>query len=139
MDRHAAADDAGGAVIGTAADGRAQLMEATGPVDLAAPAAAGSGRLADYGPRAVEALQRLAGFGTAGDLILLGAVDRITGEVTGFEELVGSHGGLGGRQTEPFILCPVSLRLTDHPPVGAPALYRQLVAWQAQLQGEHVN
>ncbi len=95
-----------------------------------------SGRLADYEPNAVDALRRLAGFGTAGDLILLGDVDRITGEVTGFEELVGSHGGLGGRQTEPFILCPTSLELADNPPVGAPALYRQLVAWRQQLQGE---
>jgi uncharacterized membrane protein YvlD (DUF360 family) len=128
-----------GAVIGRSADGRAQLIEATGPVDLAAAATTGSDRLADYGPRAVEALQRLAGFSTAGDLILLGAVDRVTGEVTGFEELVGSHGGLGGRQTEPFILCPASLELADDPPIGAPALYRQLVAWQAQLQGERVR
>ena len=125
-----------GAVIGRAGDGRAQLIETHGAVDLAAAAAAGSDRLADYGPRAVEALQRLAGFGTAGDLILLGAVDRVTGEVTGFERLVGSHGGLGGRQTEPFILCPASLRLTDDPPVGAPAIYRQLVAWRDELQGE---
>ena len=128
-----------GAVIGRAADGRAQLMEATGPVDLAAPAAAGSGPLADYGPYAIDALQRLAAFGTAGDLILLGAIDAVTNEVTGFEELLGSHGGLGGRQTEPFILCPAPLALADDPPVGAPALYRQLVAWQAQLQGERVG
>ena len=114
-------------------------MSATGPVDLAAAEAAGSDRIADYGPRAAEAMQRLARFLTAGDLILLGAVDRVTGEVTGFEELIGSHGGLGGRQTEPFILCPKSLELADDPPVGAPALYRQLTAWQAQLQGERVS
>jgi uncharacterized membrane protein YvlD (DUF360 family) len=125
-----------GAVIGRSADGRALLLSATGPVDLAAAEAAGIDRIADYGPRAAEAMQRLARFLTAGDLILLGAVDRVTGEVTGFEELVGSHGGLGGRQTEPFILCPATLELADDPPVGAPALYRQLVAWREQLQGE---
>jgi hypothetical protein len=128
-----------GAVIGRSPDGRALLMSATGPVDLAAAEAAGIDRIADYGPRAAEAMQRLARFLTAGDLILLGAVDRVTAEVTGFEELIGSHGGLGGRQTEPFILCPKSLELADDPPVGAPALYRQLTAWQAQLQGERVS
>jgi hypothetical protein len=128
-----------GAVIGRSADGRALLMSATGPVDLAAAEAAGSDRLADFGPRAAEALQRLIGFSTSGDLILLGTVDRVTGEVTGFEALVGSHGGLGGRQTEPFILCPASLELAENPPVGAPALYRQLTTWQAQLQGERVS
>ena len=128
-----------GAVIGRSADGRALLMSATGPVDLAAAEAAGIDRIADYGPRAAEAMQRLARFLTAGDLILLGSVDAVTGEVTGFEELVGSHGGLGGRQTEPFILCPKSLELADDPPVGAPALYRQLTAWQAQLQRQQVR
>ena len=128
-----------GAVIGRSDDGRAQLIEATGPIELASAEAAGIARLTDLGPRAAGALQRLAGFPTAGDLILLGAVDRVTGEVTGFEALVGSHGGLGGWQTEPFILCPRSLALDDDPPVGAPALYHQLMVWQAQLQGEHVS
>jgi hypothetical protein len=90
--------------------------------------------LADYGPRAAEDLVRLEGFPTAGDLILLGAVDRVSGEVTGFEELVGSHGGLGGWQTDPFILCPADFTLADDPPVGAPAVYRQFIAWQAQLR-----
>ena len=125
-----------GAVIGRSAEGHPLVLGSDGPRDLDATPPDGSDLLAEYGPRAVEALRRLVGFDTAGDLILLGSVDAVTGEVTGFEELVGSHGGLGGRQTEPFILCPASLRLTDHPPVGAPALYRQLVAWRQQLQGE---
>ncbi len=125
-----------GAVIGRSADGHTLSLVADGQHDLDATPPDGSELSAEYGPRACEALRRLAGFDTAGDLILLGSVDAVTGEVTGFEELVGSHGGLGGRQTEPFILCPASLRLTDHPPVGAPALYRQLVAWRQQLQGE---
>ena len=112
------------------------MLGADGQNDLDAAPPDGSDLLAEYGPRAGEALRRLAGFKTAGDLILLGSVDAVTGEVTGFEELVGSHGGLGGRQTEPFILCPKSLELADDPPVGAPALYHQLVAWRQQLQGE---
>jgi hypothetical protein len=125
-----------GAVVGRSPEGHTLLLGAEGQHDLDATPPDGSELLAEYGPRAGEALRRLTGFLTAGDLILLGAVDRVTAEVTGFEELVGSHGGLGGRQTEPFILCPKSLELADDPPVGAPALYRQLVAWQAQLQGE---
>ena len=125
-----------GAVIGGSADGHTLVLGTDGQHDLDATPPDGSVLPAEYGPRAGEALRRLAGFSTAGDLILLGAVDEITGEVTGFEELVGSHGGLGGRQTEPFILCPASMELADDPPVGAPALYRQLVAWREQLQGE---
>jgi len=128
-----------GAVIARSSDGHALVLGANGQTDLSAAQPEGSDPLADYGPWAAESLRRLEGFPSAGDLILLGAIDQVTGEVTGFEELIGSHGGLGGRQTEPFILCPTTLRLTDHPPVGAPALYRQLMAWQAQLQHERVG
>lgn len=128
-----------GAVIARTAAGHPLVLGTNGRTDLSAAQPDGGDPLADYGPRAAESVRRLEGFPNAGDLILLGAVDRVTGEVTGFEELVGSHGGLGGWQTEPFILCPATLTLADDPPVGAPALYRQLTAWQAQLQGEQVR
>jgi uncharacterized membrane protein YvlD (DUF360 family) len=98
---------------------------------------AGTKPLAEYGPRAADNLRHLDGFSNAGDLILLGAVDPMSGEVTGFEELIGSHGGLGGWQDAPFILCPAPLRLAEDLPMGAPALYSQLVAWQAQLLRDH--
>ncbi len=123
-----------GAVVVRSAAGHPLVFGEHGRLDLDAGQPDGSNPLADFGPRAAEDLRRLEGFRNAGDLILLGAVDRVTGDVTGFEELVGSHGGLGGRQTEPFILCPATWRLTDDPPVGAPALYRQLLAWRAQLR-----
>ena len=32
--------------------------------------------------------------------------DKKSDEVCAFEELIGSHGGLGGDQTKPFILYP---------------------------------
>jgi hypothetical protein len=56
--------------------------------------------------------------------------------VTAFEELIGSHGGLGGWQSDAFIMCPATLALDEDPPVGAPAIYRQLAAWRTQLQAE---
>jgi uncharacterized membrane protein YvlD (DUF360 family) len=125
-----------GAVIARSAAGHPLVFGASGGSDLSAVQPDGVDPLVDYGPRAAESVRRLEGFPNAGDLILLGAVDRVTGEVTGFEELVGSHGGLGGWQTEPFLLCPASLTLAEDPPVGAPALYRQLVAWQEQLHDQ---
>jgi hypothetical protein len=128
-----------GAVIARSAAGHPMVLGANRRADLSAAQPGGGDPLAAYGPRAAEDLRRLEGFPTAGDLILLGAVDNVSGEVTGFEELVGSHGGLGGWQAEPFILCPTTLALADDPPVGAPALYRQLVAWQAQLRREQVS
>ena len=125
-----------GAVVARSAAGHPMVLGANGRRHLSASPPDGGDPLADYGSRAAEDLLRLESFTNAGDLILLGAVDGVTGEVTGFEELVGSHGGLGGWQAEPFILCPATLRLTDDPPLGAPALYRQLMAWKAQLQGQ---
>ena len=128
-----------GALLVRSASGQPLVLGSHGRADLTPTEAVADGSvvgelLADYGSRAVENLLRLDGFPNAGDLILLGAVDRLSGEVTGFEELVGSHGGLGGWQAEAFILCPASLQLTEGPLVGAPAVYRQLTAWQAQLR-----
>ena len=52
--------------------------------------------LAGFGPLAAHSLRRLAGFSNAGDLIVIGPYDEATGEVVSYEDLVGSHGGLGG-------------------------------------------
>jgi len=117
--------------------GHVLAIRAQGRLDLSAGESDASDSLADYGPRTAENLLHLEGFLNAGDLVLLGAVERESGEVTAFEELIGSHGGLGGRQSEPFILFPATLKLSEDTPLGAPAIYRQLVAWQAQLQGGH--
>ena len=46
-----------------------------------------------------------------------------------FEELIGSHGGLGGPQTEPFILHPIEWQLDEDVPLGAPAIYRNIRKW----------
>jgi hypothetical protein len=125
-----------GALLVRSPGGHALAIGAHGGLDLTGGELDGGDPLADYGPHAAENLRHLDGLSNVGDLILLGAVDRGSGDVTSFEELVGSHGGLGGWQGEPFILCPTHLVLDDGLPMGAPALYRQLMAWQAQLQGE---
>lgn len=65
-----------------------------------------------------------------GDLVLVGQFDPASGEVAAFEAQVGSHGGLGGMQTQPFILHP-SAWPVDRAMVGAPALYEQIRRWLA--------
>jgi hypothetical protein len=55
------------------------------------------------------------------------------GEVAAFEELIGSHGGLGGYQTQPFILHPVDWDLDEPVPIGAPAIYRNLRRWLSSM------
>jgi hypothetical protein len=66
-------------------------------------------------------------------LTVIGPFDEATGEVVSYENLVGSHGGLGGWQGKPFVIHPVGLP-TDGPPlVGATAVHAQLRSWQKQL------
>ena len=65
----------------------------------------------------------------APDLLLLSQYNPDLGEVAAFEELIGSHGGLGGPQTEPFILHPVEWELDEEVPLGAPAIYRNIRRW----------
>ena len=91
-------------------------------------------RVAIFGPRAADGLRRLDGFSNTGDLIVIGPYDPATGEVVSYEDLVGSHGGLGGWQGEPFLLHPSDLPVGDEPLVGAPAVHAQLRVWLDALK-----
>src|SRR4029077_1266922 len=65
----------------------------------------------------------------APDLLLISQYDPELGEVAAFEELIGSHGGLRGPQTQPFILHPTDWELNEAVPLGAPAVYRNIRRW----------
>ncbi len=54
-------------------------------------------------------------------------------EVAAFEELVGSHGGLGGGQAHPFVLFPAALPWPEQAPLGAGAVHRVFRGWLAGL------
>src|SRR4051794_41768751 len=54
-------------------------------------------------------------------------------EVAAFEELVGSHGGMGGTQSYPFVLYPADLELLDEELVGPEAVHRHLRRWLVEL------
>ena len=89
--------------------------------------------LQPYGPTAQAALRRIDGFDNVADLVLLGGVDAERDEIVSFEELVGSHGGLGGWQTAAFLLHPADWT-RDAELVGAPVIYRHLRRWREKLQ-----
>ena len=89
----------------------------------------GEDPLASYGPRALDHVRRTDGFADVPDLLVHSAYNPVTGETPAFEELVGSHGGLGGYQTRPFLLYPPELTLGEEPVVGAEELYRRLKRW----------
>ncbi|MFN2244114.1 MAG: hypothetical protein ACK2U2_17605, partial [Anaerolineae bacterium] len=65
----------------------------------------------------------------APDVLVSSFHDPETGEVAAFEELIGSHGGLGGWQTQPFLLFPSSLTAPEAPIVGAARLHAVLKGW----------
>ena len=71
-----------------------------------------------FGPHTIMSLKREDAMVHAPDLLLLSQYDPELGEVAAFEELIGSHGGLGGPQTEPFILHPVEWTLDEEVPLG---------------------
>lgn len=83
--------------------------------------------LRKFGPAAIKALRRLDEYPHSGDLILNGRVNRRDGSVVAFEDLVGSHGGLGGPQTEAFAIVPEEWDVPDTLPDGL-ALHDVLAA-----------
>jgi hypothetical protein len=88
----------------------------------------GGDPVAKYGEHAITGFRRVDGMEHCGDLVAISLVDPETDEVAAFEELIGSHGGLGGAQTQPFILHPADWTI-DEPLVGAEAVYRQIRRW----------
>ena len=90
---------------------------------------AGEDPLLPYGPNAAMHLRRTDSFSNAPDILVMSSVDAQTGAVSAFEELVGSHGGLGGSQTRPILLHPVNLKTGSDAIVGATALHHVLKRW----------
>ena len=73
----------------------------------------GADPLAVYGDRAAADLEALETREHVGDLVLFGRHDPSLGDVAAFEELVGSHGGLGGLQTSALLVHPTAIDLPD--------------------------
>jgi uncharacterized membrane protein YvlD (DUF360 family) len=81
-------------------------------------------------------LRRTDRFPHVPDILCNGRFDPELGDVPAFEELVGSHGGLGGTQAEPFLLAPVDLPLSEDSIVGAVALHQAIKPWALEAMGE---
>jgi hypothetical protein len=112
----------GGLVIGR--DGTHELE--TGRIE-------GSDPLAPFGPNAARHVKRTDGFPHCADIMLNSTFWAETGEVAAFEELVGSHGGMGGTQSHPFAIVPDGWYLPEEPIVGAPAMHLVMRRWLADL------
>jgi putative membrane protein len=96
----------------------------------------GDNPLAHFEPTAIAHLQRTNGFTNAPDILVMSCFDPSTQQVAAFEELVGSHGGLGGPQTQPFVLYPSTLNHAGKPVVGAASLNHLFKEWIAGAQNK---
>ena len=87
--------------------------------------------LVPFGPNAAAHLLRHDGFQHTPDVLVNSQYDPDTEEVAAFEELVGSHGGLGGPQAHPFLVIPSDWPVPEEPIVGTAALHAELKRWSA--------
>lgn len=92
----------------------------------------GEDPVAQFGEHAETGLLRVDSMEHCGDIVAISRLDPGTGEVAAFEELIGSHGGLGGPQTKPLIMHPAAWTI-DEPIIGAEAVYRQIRHWLSDL------
>lgn len=97
--------------------------------ELATGRVTGRDPLAWFGPDAAAAVLRADSFAHTADLMVNSAVDPLSGAVHAFEEQAGSHGGLGGPQSRPFLLAPAELPLPAEPIVGAETLHTVFRTW----------
>jgi uncharacterized membrane protein YvlD (DUF360 family) len=93
----------------------------------------GQDPLAGFGLNAADHVRRTDRFPHCPDIVVNSRFWRQTEEVAAFEELVGSHGGLGGSQAYPFVLAPSHWALPDEEVVGAETMHRWMRRWLGDL------
>jgi len=104
-----------------------------GTRDIAHDNVEGSDPLAPFGPNAAAHVRRTDGFAHCPDIVVNSTYWPETDEVAAFEELVGSHGGMGGEQAYPFVLAPSEWQLPAEAVVGAENMHRWMRRWLADL------
>jgi uncharacterized membrane protein YvlD (DUF360 family) len=115
-------------LVRSAAEG-ALAIGAGGRRRLSDDAVVGADPLDGFPPNAARHLRRVDCFPHVADLVVNSFYDPVTEEGCAFEELISFHGGMGGPQTQPFILHPSPLPMPAAPLVGAEAVNRLLRSW----------
>jgi hypothetical protein len=93
----------------------------------------GDDPLAPFGANAARHVRRTDGFAHVADIMVNSAYDANRQEVYAFEELVGSHGGLGGPQSFPFVLLPHGWAVPDDSVIGAESMHQWMRRWLTDL------
>ena len=93
----------------------------------------GEDPLADFAPSTASHLLRTHGFSNAPDLLVNSFYDPDIDEAAAFEDQIGFHGGLGGKQSEPFLLFPSAFPVPDEPLVGAASVHHVFKGWLREI------
>jgi uncharacterized membrane protein YvlD (DUF360 family) len=103
-----------GIVVALADNGESIVYGKTGTRNLYTGEITGDDPLLPYGDVEKRAwqLRRIADFPSAGDLTIVSAVYP-DGTVAALEELIGNHGGMGGEQTDSFLLHPGDMEVPE--------------------------
>jgi uncharacterized membrane protein YvlD (DUF360 family) len=104
-----------------------------GQRNLATGDVTGDDPLAPFGPSAAAQVAEVDSYATVADVMVNARYDPDRDEVSAFESQVGSHGGLGGAQTHPFLLYPVALSAPAEPILTSVAMHRVLKTWLAEV------
>ena len=86
----------------------------------------GENPLEGFGKNIAGHIKRNVSFKYTPDILVNSFYDAEKDEVCAFEELVGSHGGAGGSQSEPFILYPSNWDIGMDEIIGAENIYKIL-------------
>ncbi len=93
----------------------------------------GDDPLVPFGANAALHVKRTDSFPHCQDIMLNSTYWTAVDEVAAFEELCGSHGGLGGTQSRPFILFPSDFAPPSKRIVGAESVHLQFARWLVDL------
>jgi uncharacterized membrane protein YvlD (DUF360 family) len=96
----------------------------------------GDDPLAPFGENAARKVRRTDGFPHVADIMVNSTYWADLAEVAAFEELVGSHGGMGGPQQYPFVLVPDGFALPDELLLGPGAVHDWMRRWLADVGQE---
>ena len=124
-----------GFVLARSAEHGPVALGARGVRHLADGTVDGEDPLAQFSANAPKHLLRTDGFPHVADLMVNSFYDAQLDEGCAFEELISFHGGLGGPQTQAFILHPAELPAPAEPIVGAAQVHAVLTGWRRALQG----
>jgi len=122
-----------GFVLVATADGGSIVLGRDGSRALASGEIVGEDPLAPFGSSALEQVREVDSFTTVADLMVNSRYDAELDEVAAFEDQVGSHGGLGGPQTHPFLMYPVALSAPPERILTSVGMHRVLKTWLAEV------